>query len=176
MEVRFPGIGPKLAKIRSRRCKRAKKEDVELLYWTAASWGSAISLGVDKPELVIDLPTVRALAERALALDETWSKGAHPRDDDLARQPARGARRLAGARARALQARGRDSEGPVAGPYVALALGVSVPAQNVEEFEKLLGTALAIDPKENPRTLLVTLVTQRRARALLDQIDTLFVK
>ena len=47
-----------------------------LLYWTAASWGSAIALGIDKPDLVIDLPTVRALAERAIALDETWSKGA----------------------------------------------------------------------------------------------------
>src|SRR5262249_32007286 len=42
----------------------------------AASWGSAIALGVDKPDLVIDMPTVRALADRAIALDETWSRGA----------------------------------------------------------------------------------------------------
>ena len=46
-----------------------------LLYWMAASWGSAIALGVDRPDLVIDMPTVRALAERAIALDETWSRG-----------------------------------------------------------------------------------------------------
>ena len=41
-------------------------KDVPLLYWTAASWGAAASLGLDQPELVIDLPVVRALAERAL--------------------------------------------------------------------------------------------------------------
>jgi hypothetical protein len=56
--------------------KRAEKKDVPLLYWTAASLGAAVSLGLDQPELVVDLPTVRALAERAIALDETWSKGA----------------------------------------------------------------------------------------------------
>ena len=76
MEVRFPGIGPKLLTDPAPALAKAEKKDVPLLYWTAASWGSAIGLGVDKPDLVIDMPTVRALAERALALDETWSKGA----------------------------------------------------------------------------------------------------
>ena len=41
-------------------------------------------------------------------------------------------------------------KGRTPGPYVALALGVSVPTQNVEEFKKLLGAALEIDPKANP--------------------------
>jgi predicted anti-sigma-YlaC factor YlaD len=67
-------------------------------------------------------------------------------------------------------------KGAAPGPFVALALGVSVPTQNVEEFKKLLGAAIAIDPRANPATQLVTLVTQRRARALLDQVDLLFVK
>ena len=76
MEVRFPGITPKLLANPETALKKAEKKDVPLLYWTAASWGAAISLGLDKPDLVIDLPTVRALAERALALDPTWSNGA----------------------------------------------------------------------------------------------------
>ena len=59
---------------------------------------------------------------------------------------------------------------------MALALGVSVAAQDEAEFRKLLGAALAIDPKTTPSTQLVTLITQRRARALLEQIDSLFVK
>ena len=29
---------------------KAESEDVPLLYWTAASWGAAISLGIDQPE------------------------------------------------------------------------------------------------------------------------------
>src|SRR5262245_21891436 len=48
--------------------KKAQKTDVPLLYWSAASWGAAISLGIDRPDLAIDFPTVRALADRALAL------------------------------------------------------------------------------------------------------------
>ena len=54
---------------------KAQKADVPLLYWTAASWGAAISLGIDRPDLAIDFPTVRALADRALALDPAWNKG-----------------------------------------------------------------------------------------------------
>src|SRR5215813_13379331 len=72
MDVRFPGVSAALVKDPAAALSKAKKDDVPLLYWTAASWGSAITLGLDKPELVIDVPTVRALADRALALDESW--------------------------------------------------------------------------------------------------------
>src|SRR5215208_3813104 len=76
MEVRFPGIGAKLLTDPAPALAKAQKKDVPLLYWTAASWGSAIGLGLDKPDISIDLPTVRALADRAIALDESWGKGA----------------------------------------------------------------------------------------------------
>jgi hypothetical protein len=176
MDVRFPGMRAELSKDAAGALKRAKKEDVELLYWTAASWGSAISLGVDKPELVIDLPTVRALAEHALALDGSWSHGAiHEMMISLDSLPEA----IGGSPDRAREHFKRAVEiqkGAAPGPFVALALGVSVPTQNVEEFKKLLGAAIAIDPRANPATQLVTLVTQRRARALLGQVDLLFVK
>src|SRR6478672_3978768 len=61
MEVRFPGISERLLKDPAAALQPARKADVPLLYWTAASWGSAIGLGIDRPELVIDLPVVRAL-------------------------------------------------------------------------------------------------------------------
>jgi predicted anti-sigma-YlaC factor YlaD len=67
-------------------------------------------------------------------------------------------------------------KGQSPGPYVALATGVAVPAQDRGEFEKLLQAALAIDPDNDPSVRLVTLVQQRRARALLDHIDTMFTK
>src|SRR6476619_159818 len=75
MEVRFPGIGQKLLTDPEPALAKAEKNDVPLLYWMAASWGSAIGLGVDRADIVIDMPAVRALAERALALDESWAKG-----------------------------------------------------------------------------------------------------
>ena len=172
MEVRFPGIMQKLPADPVAALAKAEKKDVPLLYWMAASWGSAIALGVDRPDLVIDMPTVRALAERALALDETWSRGTlHEMFVSLdSLPPALGGNperaRMHFTKAVELQ------KGLSPGPYVALALGVVVPAQDRAEYEKLLNEALAIDPAKDPSNRLVTLVQQRRARALLDQIDT----
>jgi predicted anti-sigma-YlaC factor YlaD len=175
-EVRFPGIGQKLLTDPVPALAKAEKKDVPLLYWMAASWGSAISLGVDKPEIVIDMPVVRALAERALALDESWSKGAiHEMFISLDSLPEA----LGGSPAKAREhfARAVDlQKGLSPGPYVALATGVALPAQDRAEFDKLLQTALAIDPEKDPSVRLVTLVQQRRARALLDHIETMFTK
>jgi predicted anti-sigma-YlaC factor YlaD len=176
MEVRFPGVTDRLVKDPKTALAKAGKDDVPLLYWTAASWGSAISLGLDKPELVIDVPTVRALADRALALDESWNKGAlHEMFISLESVPEA----LGGSPDRARQHFKRAVElehGLSPGPYVALALGVSVGAQDRAEFESLLKQALDIDPEKDPSNRLATLIQQRRARALLDHIDTLFTK
>jgi len=172
MEVRFPGIMQKLPADPVGALAKAEKKDVPLLYWMAASWGSAIALGVDRPDLVIDMPTVRAIAERAIALDETWSRGTlHEMFVSLdSLPPALGGNperaRMHFTKAIELQ------KGLSPGPYVALALGVVVPAQDRAEYEKLLNEALAIDPEKDASNRLVTLVQQRRARALLDQIDT----
>lgn len=176
MEVRFPGIGAKLLANPAAALATARKSDVPLLYWTAAAWGSAISLALDRPDLAIDMPTVRALAERAMALDETWSKGAlHEMFISLDSLPET----LGGSpeRARAHFKRAVELQGGASpGPYVALALGQALPAQDRAEFRSLLDRALAIDPEKEPSTRLVTIVQQRRARALLDQIDSRFAK
>jgi predicted anti-sigma-YlaC factor YlaD len=176
MEVRFRGIGPRLIADPVPALTRARREDVPMLYWTAASWGAAISLGVDQPDLAVDFPTVRALAERAVALDETWSKGAlhelmislDSLPDALGGSPERARQHFD--RAVALQ------KGQSAGPYVALATGVAVPARNRAEFESLLKQALAVNPEDDPSGRLATLIVQRRARALLDQVDARFIQ
>src|SRR4026208_1452151 len=76
MEVRFPGVMQKLPADPVAALAKAEKKDVPLLYWMAASWGSAIALGVDRPDLVIDMPVVRALAERGIAPDGAGGQGA----------------------------------------------------------------------------------------------------
>lgn len=172
MEVRWRGVGERLLADPAAALSRAERKDVEMLYWTAASWGAAISLGLDQPELAVDFPVVRALADRALALDETWSKGAlhelmislDSLPEAVGGDPKRARQHFD--RAVALQ------KGQAPGPYVALATGVSVPERNRAEFESLLKQAIAVDPNADPSVRLATLITQRRARALLDQVDT----
>jgi len=155
---------------------KAKKTDVPLLYWSAASWGAAIALGIDRPELAVDFPTVRALAERALALDPGYGGGAlHELMISLDSLPEA----LGGSPARAREHFTQAVElqkGLAPGPYVALAVGVAVPNQDRAEYERLLKDALAIDPEKSPSTRTVTLITQRRARVLLDRIDEKFSK
>jgi predicted anti-sigma-YlaC factor YlaD len=176
MEVRFRGIGPKLLADPVPALARTRREDVPMLYWTAASWGAAISLGLDRPDLAVDFPTVRALADRAIGLDETWSKGAlhelmislDSLPEALGGNPGRAREHFD--RAIALQ------KGQSPGPYVAFATGVSVPTRNRAEFESLLKQALAVNPEDDPSSRLATLITQRRARALLDQVDARFVQ
>src|SRR5262245_23814973 len=169
MTVRFGAkTGERLLQDPAAAIAKAKKADVPLLYWTAASWGSAISLGLDRPELAIDFPTVRVLAEKALALDETWSKGAlHELFITLDSLPEALAGNAAKAKEHFTKAVERQ-QGLSPGPYVALATGVAVPAQDRAEFERLLKAALAIDPEKDPSNRLATLITQRRAQALLD--------
>jgi predicted anti-sigma-YlaC factor YlaD len=156
--------------------KKAKKTDVPLLYWSAASWGAAISLGIDRPDLAVDFPTVRALADRALALDPMWNKGAiHELMISLDSLPEA----LGGNPERArehFKMAVEIQKGLSPGPYVSLATGIAVPAQDRPEFERLLKEALAIDPEKDPSNRLVILVTQRRARVLLDRIDEKFSK
>lgn len=153
---------------------KARREDVPLLYWSAASWGAAISLGIDRPEVAIDLPSVRALADRALALDPAWNRGAvHELMITLDSLPEA----LGGSPQRArehFRSAVDIQKGLSPGPYVALATGVAVPAQDRAEFERLLKEALAIDPEKDPSNRMVVLVMQKRARVLLDNIDERF--
>ncbi len=176
MDVRFPGISERLLSDPVAALAKAEQKDVEMLYWTAASWGAAIALGIDKPELVIDLPSVRALAERALALDASWSKGAvHELMISIDSLPEA----LGGSPVRAREHFNQavaQQQGLSASPYVTFALGVAVPAQNKAEFQRLLEQALAIDPNKDPSNRLVNLIAQRRAKAFLEQLDSRFAQ
>ena len=70
MEVEYSGLSAQLRLSPDNAVSEFDLEDVETMYWLSASWGSAISLGLDQPDLAADLPVVRALLSRALHLDE----------------------------------------------------------------------------------------------------------
>lgn len=177
LEVRFKGITTQLKSDPAGALRFAKREHVPLLYWSAAALGSAISIGgLDRPELLIDLPIVRALAERALVLDESWGRGAlheimitvESQGEALGGSEARA--RAHFARAIAVQ------QGLSPGPYVSLAMMIAKPNQDRNEFERLLTQALAIDPEKDPANRLPTIMARQRAQVLLDHIDEIILK
>lgn len=177
LEVRFPGVTQALKDGRPDALRKAKREHVPLLYWSAASLGAAISAGgLAHPELVNQWPTVRVLAERALALDESWNHGAL---HELMITVESQGETLGGSeeRARKYFARAVEIQQELSpGPHVALAMGVVKNKQDKPEFEKLLKTALAMDSEKNPTQRLIVLITQRRAKVLLANIDALILR
>ncbi len=176
LEVKHPGWEKALRANPRAAVLAATKADVALLYWTAASWGSAISLSKDNPDLIADQPVVEALIDRALALDPDFDDGAI-HSFLITYEPSRqGVPGDAQARSRQHFDRAMAlTKGGQAGPLVALAEAVTIKTQNVEEFKTLLNRALAVKVDARPEWRLVNLIMQRRARWLLAHLDDLFL-
>ena len=176
LEVKHHGFGAALRRDPKSAVLAGRKSDVPLLYWTAASWGAAISVSKDDPDLVADQLIVEALIDRSLQLDPGFDNGAIHNfliTYESARQGAKGD----------FTVRSREhfnvaielTGGQLASPYVSMAEAVSVSKQDRTEFESLLKRALAIDTNVRPEWRLNNKVMQRRARWLLSQEDDLFL-
>ena len=176
LELKHRGFGAALRRDPKSAVLVGRKSDVPLLYWTAASWGAAISVSKDDPDLVADQLIVEALIDRSLQLDPGFDNGAIHNfliTYESARQGAKGD----------FTVRSREhfnvaielTGGQLASPYVSMAEAVSVSKQDRTEFESLLKRALAIDTNVRPEWRLNNKVMQRRARWLLSQEDDLFL-
>ena len=173
VELKRPGLRAALAADPATALGNVKY-DVDELYWLGAAWGSAIAVGVDQPDLVADFPVVRTLMEKALAIDEDYADGGihevmitlDGMSPSMGGDPVRARKHFE----RAVEL----SKGKSASAYVAMAVSVAQPAQNKDEFVKLLDQALAVNPDDVPNLRLATLIAQKRARILQSRLDELF--
>jgi hypothetical protein len=174
LEESSPGITEKLLSMKDLEttCAALKKEDVPLVYWTAAAWGLAISNGKEEMGLIAQLPAPMALLKKALELDETWNDGTlHELMASLE------SARPGGSEAEAKKHLDRAqqlNQGRHLGALVSWAEGPSVQGQRREEFEKLLKEVLAADVNSSPDDRLANTIAQRRAKLLLAHADDLF--
>jgi len=152
------------------------QKDVPFLYWTAASWGSAISISKNDPDLIADQLTVEALIDRAFELDPDYDHGAIHGFLITYESSRQGVGGDSDERSRRHFDKVVDlTQGQLASPFVSLAETVSGQQQNRTEFETLLNRALQIDADQKVEWRLVNILMQRRARWLLSQIDMLFL-
>jgi predicted anti-sigma-YlaC factor YlaD len=152
----------------------AKDQDVPSLYWTAVSLGLAISVSKNEPALLVRLPEVEVLLERALVLDEAWNAGAL-HEFRITWVAARGAQGDWEALRRHYERALTLSHGRRASLYVAYAEAVSIPNQDRVQFMALMHQALSVDPDAHPEQRLMNLIAQRRARWLMERIAELFL-
>jgi hypothetical protein len=138
--------------------------DVPWLYWTAASWGADLSLAPNPILRVTELATVRALLNRAKALDEKWESGAiHEALIAFDGLPPLLGGSPAAARAdfdRAMELSDRKS----VFAYVALAAATTTDGA---EKRKLLEQAITVDTATLTSRRLTNLIAQRYAKAML---------
>ncbi|MDR0998638.1 MAG: TRAP transporter TatT component family protein [Treponema sp.] len=178
LEKKYPGIGrtsaesgtmaPYLAKM--------KKADVPLLYWAAAGCLSAYSLDPFDFPLSRKVADAMAYIDRAYALDPDFNRGAL--DDFYVLALASLPDTMGGDLSRVETHFKRSVEksgGHLAGPYVSYAQAVAVPAQDYPVFKQYLETALALDVDADPPNRLVNIISQRKARALLDNAENFFI-
>lgn len=175
LELKYPGIGAELAADAPAAVARVTPADVALLYWTGAAWGKAVSISLDQPALIVDLPAVGAIVRRAIHLDESFNRGAlHEVMIALESVPEA----MGGSPQRARQHFDRAvalSGGASAGPYVSFARSVLIPQQHRLEFVRTLNQAMAVDATREPSLRLANVLAQTQARFLLDHIDDVFL-
>src|SRR6266853_346780 len=134
LEVNHHAFGAALQRDPKSAVRVARKKDVPLLYWTAVSWGAAISISKDDPDLVADQPIVQALIDRSLQLDPDFDNGAIHGfliTYESARQGIKGDFAV-----RSREHFNRQVEltgGQLASPYVSLAETVSISKQDRPE-------------------------------------------
>jgi predicted anti-sigma-YlaC factor YlaD len=173
LELDYPGLAAALAadpESAVTTLVESDDADVATLYWTAAALGLAISASRNEPALLARLPEVEALVGRAIEIDEDWNSGtlhefaiilasiesARVDEDAIDRHYRRALELAAGRRASV---------------YVTYAETVAIPRQDREQFTDLLQQALAVDVELEPDQRLLNVITQQRARWLLENID-----
>jgi len=176
LEVEYPGFLDSLQHDAVRSVASMEIADVPYLYWIGASWALAISISTSDLNLVAELHLVEPIMIKALELDPSWDDGSIHEffiTFDGGRSAAMGGSTV---RAREHFEKALDiSKGLKASPYVSLAESVSTQEQNAAEYTQMLNMALLVDPDATPESRLLNIITQRRARWLLDHIDDYFL-
>ena len=177
LDRRHPGFRKALNDRKYRQALASmRKEDVPFLYWAGAGWLGAFAINPFDMKIGVAVPQAAAMMDRVLELDEGYGQGAihdfyvlyyGSLPDYMGGSPQKARDHFEKAIRLAL--------GKAASPYLSLATTVSVKEQNLEEFRRLLGKALEVDPEADPENRLATILNQRKARWLLEHAEDYFV-
>jgi predicted anti-sigma-YlaC factor YlaD len=149
--------------------KKCKKDDVGLLYWAAAGSLLAYSIDVFDFELGEKIPELGAMVKRAYELDPDYNGAAL--DEFYILFYASLPESLGGDKEKAelhFRRALEKTRGNSAGAYVSYAQTICVPAQDYDSFRENLEKALAVDVNVDTTTRLVNIISQQKARYLLD--------
>lgn len=155
---------------------QTQKKDVPYLYWAGMASMGAFTADSFDAELMITLPRVIKLIFRVYDLDSSYDNGGV--HEVLISYYGSMPKELGGDEKKARMHFQKAIEicGNVkAAPYVALASSVCVNTQKKAEFKDLLTKALKINTDATPEFRLMNILSQRKAKWLLDHMDDYFL-
>ena len=177
LDVLHPGFteGLKPPALETQLAKMGTK-DVPYLFWAAAGWAGAYALDPFDFKLAVTINEPVAMMERARALDPGFQDGAIP--DFFITYYASAPSSLGGSMAKSKAAFAEAlalTKGRSPAPYVAYAQSIAVAEHDRKGFTEMLKKALAIDPNADLQNRLETVLSQQKAKWLLDHIDDYFL-
>jgi hypothetical protein len=175
LNSKYPGFEEKLEQSSKIPITKLQKNDVPMLYWTAAAIGGSISASRGDPKYIIDLPKVGYLLEKCLKLDPDWNNGSLyvAMISYTMNRPDRQSDAEEHAYNYFLKAV-EASNGNNCAPYVAYAEKVLVHNQDRKAFKAVLNEAQKIDVDNHLEIRLSNIIAQERAKWLLERTDELF--
>jgi tetratricopeptide (TPR) repeat protein len=154
---------------------KCTKEDVPALYWAASSWLAWIGLNVGNPMAMMDLPKVEAMLQRVIELDETYYYGtAHSMLGGLYAAPPKSMGGNPEKAKRHFQRAFELSKSKLLVVPFIYAKFYAVQIQDKVLFVKTLNDIIATPVNFFPEKNLANEVTKRKAKDLLEKVDTLF--
>jgi len=154
---------------------KCKKEDVGLLYWAVAGGLAAYSIDIFDFDLSANIPNWSMMIHRAYELDPNY--GGATLDEFFVIFYAALPDLLGGDKEKAkfhFKQAMEKTGGNSASAYVSYAQSISVPEQDYESYKDCLEKALEIDPDADKSTRLVNIISQNKARWLLDNAYNYF--
>jgi hypothetical protein len=151
------------------------KKTIQPLYWTAMNWAGWITLNLDKPEALADIPKVEAMLEFINVLDSSYNSGSvhaalgamyatHPTAEggfaDKAREEFDNAFTYSG--------------NSILLFHVMYARYFAIQTQDKELFRKTLTTVLETPANTYADKTFINEVARRKAKVLLNNIDKYF--
>jgi predicted anti-sigma-YlaC factor YlaD len=182
---------------------KTDEKDVPALYWGASGWMAAVSASNMDFNMVIDIPRAVAMMTRALELEPDYDDGAlhslfiqvygsisnygmmygsgglgeYIRETLEGYYAGReGALETMEQRAEFHFQRAVElSDGTSASVYVSFAQTFPLKNQEPLRYRRLLERALAVDPDRRPETRMLTIISQEKARWLLEHMEEDFI-
>ena len=153
------------------------KEDVEILYLSAASLAGVISSSRGDAFYLLKLPIISAMLKKCILLDPDWNSGAlyTARMTLVLLNPQLSLKEKQGKSLVYFNKAITASDGNDCSTYLSLAEGLSVKQQDKKGFMELINKALKVDTKKHFRNRLSNVLCQRKAKWLQNNVDRLFI-